>query len=66
MRKSKHIFKSSRHDKLTIKLIQIALSSNVDKIMQKLDSRKIFTYGISKEIINKTDKINSWEILKKY
>ena len=34
--------------------------------MQKLDSRKIFTYGISKEIINKTDKINSWEILKKY
>ena len=42
------------------------MSSNDDKRIEKLDCKKIFAFGIPKEIIDKNDESNKQKMLKKY
>ena len=64
--KSQERFKSESHNVFTEENKKIALSSNDDKRMQSIDSVETHTYGISKDIIWKKEKIKRINIIKQY
>ena len=57
--------KSERHV-FTAEINKIALSSNDDKRMQSIDSIETYTYGTSKDLVNKEEEIKCSIIIKKY
>ena len=44
----------------------IALSSNVDKRMQSIDSIETYTYGTSKDLVSEKEEIKCSNIIKVY
>ena len=55
--KTKQRFTSEKHQVLTEEVNKIALNSNDDKIMQSIDSKKIYAHGASTDLVSKKEDI---------
>ena len=64
--KEQQRFKSKEHDVFTEVINKIALSSNDDKIMQSIDIIETFSYGTSKDLIWKKEKIKRDNTIEQY
>ena len=57
MLKTQKGLKSERHNVFTDEINMIALSSNIDKRMQSIDSIETYAYGLSKELVSEKEVI---------
>ena len=57
MLKTQKRLKSERHNVFTDEINMIALSSNIDKRMQSIDSIETYAYGLSKELVSEKEVI---------
>ena len=67
--KTQQTFKSEmflKHNVFTEEINKIALSSHDDKRIQSLDSIEIYTYGISKDLVNEKEEIKCNNKTKQY
>ena len=66
MSKTQQRFESERYNVFTEENNKIALSLNVDKIMQSIDSIGAYAYGISKDLVSEREQIKCNNIIKRY
>ena len=66
MSKTQQRFESERYNVFTEENNKIALSLNVDKIMQSIDSIGAYAYGISKDLVSEREQIKCNNIIKQY
>ena len=66
MSKTQQGFESERYNVFTEENNKIALSLNVDKIMQSIDSIGAYAYGISKDLVSEREQIKCNNIIKRY
>ena len=64
MLKTQKRLKSERHNVFTDEINMIALSSNIDKRMQSIDSIETYAYGLSKELVSEKEVIKYNNIIK--
>ena len=64
--KTQQRFKSERHNVFTEEINKIVLSSSDDKRMQSIDSMETYTYGTSKDLTCKKEKVKRNDIIKQY
>ena len=50
----------------TEEINKLALSSNIDKRMQSIDSIEIYSYGKSKDLVSEKEEIKCNNIIKQY
>ena len=60
------MLKSNKHNVFTEEIKKSALSSNDDKKIQSIDSIETYEYGMSKDLMQKKEKINRINIIKQY
>ena len=66
MLKTQQRSKCERHSVFIEKTNKIALSSNDDKRMLPIDSKKAYAYGTSKDLLCKKEKIKRKNIIKQF
>ena len=64
MLKTQKRLKNERHNVFTDEINMIALSSNIDKRMQSIDSIETYAYGLSKELVSEKEVIKYNNIIK--
>ena len=64
MLKTQKRLKSERHNVFTDEINMIALSSNIDKRMQSIDSIETYAYGLSKVLVSEKEVIKCNNIIK--
>ena len=60
------MLKSNKHNVFTEEIKKSALSSNDDKKIQSIDAIETYEYGMSKDLMQKKEKINRINIIKQY
>ena len=66
MLKTQKRFKIERNNFFTEEINKIALNSNVNKIMQPIDSIETYAYGMSKDLVSEKEEIKCNNITKQY
>ena len=62
--KSQQIYRSEKHDVFTKEVTKIAVSANDDKTIQSTHLIETYTYGMSKDLICKTEQTKCSNIIK--
>ena len=66
MLKTQKRFKIERNNFFTEEINKIALNSNVNNIMQPIDSIETYAYGMSKDLVSEKEEIKCNNITKQY